>query len=1131
VDIKVLGPTELVVDGAPRSLGGPRQRAVLVDLALHARHVVTMSELVEDLWGSSPPGSAGHTVENYVSRLRRALHVEGIPGVLVSGGSGYRLNVSPEQVDALRFGELASRGTAALDRGDAPAAAGLLSAALALWRGAALADVQDSVFAPLGARRLESDRLAAFECLTEARLILGQHREVVSELERAVALDPYRERFHAQLMVALYRSGRQADALAAYQGARARLAGDLGLEPSRELRELERAILVQAPELDVPDPGRQMAVGFRAEPSVKTGVEVEEPADRPSPHVPGPRHPPLNNRRAAALAAVVALVAAAAVATLLRGSTPLAAATVGLSEVTTGGIARSIPLPGAPGSAFSAEGSVWVTSPVAHALYRVDPATGSTDDVVAVGAGAGAVVAAGSDIWVANTLDGTLSRVSTATDGVVQTVEVGPEPTGLAVGDGSVWVADASASTLTAVNATSGLPTSTLPLGSPPFGVAFGAGSVWVSSPGDNNVTRVQPGGGSNVEISVGAGPTAITYGLGSVWVADQLDGTVSRIDPGTDSVVAETPVGNGPDAIAIAGGYVWVANRVSSTVTRIDPATNSAELPVPLKDEPVALTSFHDRLWVATGEPIAGVAEGGTLRVVSTAPEPSIDPDFIYPNLPYQFAEGTYDGLMNYNQVGGSDGLQVVPDLALAMPSVTSGGTTYTFVLRHGIRYSNGALVRPEDFRRAIERALVLNASDGFFLDGIVGASSCGRGRPCNLDRGITVSDNAGTITFHLVGPDADFLYKLTFEFTAPVPPGTPWHDVGSHPVPSTGPYMIGHFVPDREVEFVRNPYFHVWSTAAQPPGVPDRIIWTYGASVPAEVREVEQGKADWEFDTVPDPAELIAEYPGQVHVNPTLSVSWAWFNVTVPPFNDLRVRQAVNLAVNRGQYVTDMGGPVSGTVTCQILPPGIPGYRPYCPFTADPGPAGNWVGPNMALAKKLVAESGTKGLRVVVWGHQWDEPTTAFVVSVLNELGYRASSVTTTDTIYAATVNNSANRTQAGDSLWAADYPSASEFFEFHFACSGFRLDDAFATIHANFFCNPNIDRQMKAANQEDASEPAEADARWAEIDRELTDAAVWVPLEVPNEVDFMSARVSNYQYNPVFGVLLDQLSVRVN
>jgi ABC-type oligopeptide transport system substrate-binding subunit len=166
---------------------------------------------------------------------------------------------------------------------------------------------------------------------------------------------------------------------------------------------------------------------------------------------------------------------------------------------------------------------------------------------------------------------------------------------------------------------------------------------------------------------------------------------------------------------------------------------------------------------------------------------------------------------------------------------------------------------------------------------------------------------------------------------------------------------------------------------------------------------------------------------------------------------------------------------------------------------------------------------------MRVVIWGHLWDEPTSAFIVSVLRELGYRASIVTRSDAVYVATVNNSANHIQGGASQWAADYPSASEFFELHFACSGVRLDDAAATIHSNFFCNPNIDRQMRAANQEEATNAAEADASWATIDREVTDAAVWAPLAVLNEVDFMSARVSNYQYNFVFGVLLDQLSVR--
>jgi YVTN family beta-propeller protein len=1085
-----------------------------------------MSQLIDDLWGDSPPYSAGHTVETYVSRLRRVLHIEGQPSLLVTGGSGYLLNVAPENVDALHFGELAARGRTALERGDALAAEDLLSDALALWRGAALADIQDSVFAPAAARRLENDRVAALESLMDARLLLGEHRELVSELERAIALDPYRERFHAQLMLALYRSGRQADALAAYQIARTRLTEDLGIDPGRELRELERAILLQAQELDAPSRGRQLAVLPPSPPR----AGKDGPSDtviRP----PGLRRRALRSWRVRtlSLAAVPVLVAAVAVPMLTK-SAPPGVSTTGLNELTAvGSLARNISLPSEPGSALSADGSVWVTSPVAHALYRLDPVTGSTEDTVMVGAGAGAITATGSDLWVANTLDGTVSRVSSATDGVVQTVFVGPEPTGLAVGDGSVWVADASASTLTRINATSGVRESTEPLGSPPFGVAFGAGSVWLSSPGDNNVTRVEPGGGPNAEISVGAEPTAIAFGLGSVWVANALDGTVSRIDPATDSVVAEIPVGDGPDALTISDGSLWVANRVSSTVTSVDAVTNSAGVPVPVKEDPAGLAAFRGRIWAATGAPAGGFAKGGTLRIVSSEPQPTIDPALTYPESPYQFFEGTYDGLMNYDQVGGSDGLQVVPNLALAMPSVTSGGTVYSFVLRPGIRYSNGRLVRPEDFRRAIERVFELNATAAFFLDGIVGANSCHSGQPCNLDRGITVSDSADAVIFHLVGPDPDFLYKLTFEFTAPVPPGTPTHDVGTHPVPSTGPYMVDHYVPGREVEFVRNPYFHMWSAAAEPAGVPDCIIWTFGASIPTEVTEIEKGQADWTYDAVPDVAGLIARYPTQVHVNPTLAFDYAAFNVRVAPFNDPRVRQAFSLAANRSQMVADLGGPNAAVPTCQFLPPGMPGYEPYCPFTVDPTAGGNWVGPDLAAARELVAESGTKGMRVVVWGHLWTEPISAFVVAVLRELGYRASMVTRTDQVLSALVNNSRNDIQATDAGWVADYPAASDFFDVSFRCSSFRLNDPAATRNGDFFCDPAIDRLMDTADAEEATDPAEASATWARVDREVTDAAPWVPLVSLNWDDFLSARVSNYQYNPVFGVLLDQLSVR--
>ena len=154
---------------------------------------------------------------------------------------------------------------------------------------------------------------------------------------------------------------------------------------------------------------------------------------------------------------------------------------------------------------------------------------------------------------------------------------------------------------------------------------------------------------------------------------------------------------------------------------------------------------------------------------------------------------------------------------------------------------------------------------------------------------------------------------------------------------------------------------------------------------------------------------------------------------------------------------------------------------------------------------------------------------PTGEFMVSVLRELGYRASMITAPQSVVMADTNDSRRRVQATDGGWIADYPSASDFFDLYFRCSSFRLADPAATRNGSFFCDPGIDRLMDAADQQETTDPTQAATTWAEVDREVTDAAPWVPLVNLTLVDFLSARVSNYQYNPAFGVLLDQLLIR--
>jgi YVTN family beta-propeller protein len=1131
MEIRLLGAVEASADGIALPLGGPRQRAVLADLALHAGQLIAADRLIDDLWGERPPASAKHTLETYVSRLRHVLNTSGAASLpLVTRPGGYLLDAAPECVDAGQFRDLAARGSDASDHGDASGAVLLLSSAVQLWRGAALADVQDAPFAVLAAQRLEEERLIASEKLVEVRLALGRHRELVPELEALIAGAPYREGFHAQLMLALYRSGRQAEALAAFGRARDLLAGELGIEPGRELRQLQRAVLQQAPELE---PGTEAAG--------RALLPAAAPASRPVDHPPGgsPVRGPVSLRRGrarrwAAAATAVGLAAAVGLPVLLATGQARGGVLVdGVGEVTAaGGIGRSLALPDPPGAAAAADGSVWVTSPEGDVVYRIDPDTASITQTIPVGAGPSAITAAGPDIWVANTLAGTVSRINPVVNQVVQTIGVGTEPTGIASGGGSVWVADAAASTLSVLSPVSGQLTATIALPSPPFGVAFGAGSVWVTSPQDNSVTRVDPRSGQpGQQIPVGAGPTAITFGFGSVWVANGLDSTVSRVDPGTDTVAATIPAGDGPDALAIAGDSVWAADRLASALTRISAGSGSPAPMIPVGAGPVALAADGGEVWVAAGPPASSPPAGGTLRVVTAIPPTSIDPALLYPWAQAQFSDATYDTLVTFQKTGGSSGLQLVPDLALAMPAVTADGTVYTFSLRPGLRYSTGQPVRPQDFRYAIERVLDLNPTAASFLDGIAGATDCVPGKLCNLDGGVTVNDSADTVTFRLTAPDPDFLDKLAFEFTAPVPSYIPARDIGTDPVPGTGPYVITRYVPGRQVVFARNRYFREWSAAAQPDGSPDRIVWTFGTSLTAEITQIETGQADWTDDTLPGVAGLAAQFPGQVHISPLPEIVYTAFNTRAAPFDDPDVRRAFSLAADRSRFAALLGGPDLAVPTCQILPPGIPGYQPYCPFTADASASGTWVGPDLAAARSLVAASGTKGMRVTVWTDDAppDGTTAAFTVSVLRELGYRASLHIASHAAVVQAADDSRLGIQVTDGVWYADYPSASDFFDVFFRCSAFRLADPAATRNGAFYCNPAADQLMNQADSQQATDPAQAGATWAAVDRIVTSDAPWVTLANLNNIDFLSTRVTSYQYNPFLGVLLDQLQIR--
>jgi YVTN family beta-propeller protein len=675
----------------------------------------------------------------------------------------------------------------------------------------------------------------------------------------------------------------------------------------------------------------------------------------------------------------------------------------------------------------------------------------------------------------------------------------------------------------------------TVAVGGSPTGVAVGADAVWVSDQAGGRLVRIDPQIDQVTQpINVGTGPGAIAVGYRSVWVANTLDGTVSRIDPQTNEVTATIPVGDGPTGIAVGAGGVWVANQYAGTLARIDPVADAVVRTIRVGNQPQGLAIAGGLVWVGAQAYGAG-HRGGTLAVLVNGPFGSLDPDGNGGSLAsYLTTSITNDGLTAFKHVGGPDGAQVVPDLAISLPAPTDGGKIYTFQLRPGIRYSNRTLVRPEDIRYGLERDFKL-AAQVQLADAIVGGAYCEYHDPaagparCDLSRGIVPDDGADTVTFHLVAPDPELLEQLATPAAVAVPATTPDHDVGSHPIPATGPYEIATDSP-REVRLIRNPYFHEWSRASQPEGYPNQIIWKIGASPETEVTAVERGSADYTLDGVPPDrlGEAHTQFASQLHVNPNDVTIQLMLNTRVAPFNDLRVRRALNYAVDRARVARLLGQ--ASQPTCQLLPPYIQGYSPYCPYTLDPR-ANVWSAANLAKARALIAASGTRGTPITIWntpGYLTDFTATArYFASLLRRLGYptRIKTVAGND---AGQFWKPASRVQAEFGVLTPTYPGASQFFLFT-SCQTFKPQAGAFNFNPTELCDPQLDATVQTAlDAEEANSPAAVDL-WARADQEITDQAPFVELATPKINDLVSQRVGNYQYNAAFGILLDQLWVR--
>ncbi len=903
---------------------------------------------------------------------------------------------------------------------------------------------------------------------------------------------------------------------------------DLGEHQLKDLDEPERLYQLIAPGLqeDFPPLKAAAAPPFEGREGELAEAAVEELARRW-------RRP---GRRVLVLATFAAAVVGAALGVLLTqggGSTANASVkpnAVGVIDFRSGKVAAQIPVGLGPSGVAVGRDAIWVANASDNSVSRIDPSTNDVRQTVQVGDGPAGVAISPNAVWVANGLDGTVSRIDPQTSQVVQTIRVGSGPSGISYGEKAVWVANSADGTVSRIDANGGRVTKTLPAAVGASGISVGFHRVWIVSPPSGNVVVLDPRSGQAVQrIGVGVDPDAVAVGTGSVWVTNRADGTVSKIDPHGGAVTDTIRVGRGPSGIAAGPGEIWVANG-GGTLSRIDSSSDRITKTVRIVNLPQGLAVAPNGVYVAVRS-TGREHRGGALAILVSFPPDSIDPALSYSPSGWAILNTTYDGLVGFRRVGGVEGTQLVPDIAVSLPTPADGGKTYTFELRPGIRYSSGKLVQPEDFRRAIERLFELG-SNGAGYYGIVGADRCVKGKSCDLARGIVTDRGSRTVIFRLAAPDPDFLTKLALTFAFPVPAGTPSRDVGTHPVPATGPYRIAAYRKKSEtLRLVRNRFFHQWSADARPQAYPDAISWSwrFKLDASAEVRAVRRGTAGAALGLAPPLSKrqldvLATRYPSQLHMSTQFQTSFFFLNTRAPPFDDIRVRRAVNDAFDREAFTLLLGR--ASAPTCQILPPNFPGYKRTCPYLAD--------GAGLDRARRFVRSSGTAGAAVRVWVPAPIADQGRFMVSVLDSLGYRAHGKVIPVgrsglDPYFGKVMDSRVGAQIGYLSWGADFPSAVGFIPPMLSCASFLRASPEQSSNASEFCDRSIDTQMDRAIAVQAQDPAAAALLWQRIEREILAQAPLVPTSNARNVDFVSKRVGNYQYNPQWGVLLDQLWVK--
>jgi len=509
------------------------------------------------------------------------------------------------------------------------------------------------------------------------------------------------------------------------------------------------------------------------------------------------------------------------------------------------------------------------------------------------------------------------------------------------------------------------------------------------------------------------------------------------------------------------------------------------------------------------------GGKEGGTLNATYASFPDYLDPQLSYTQEGWTAMADVYIPLLTYTHAEGTEGSEVIPGLAKELPKISNGGKTYTLFLRPGLKYSNGQPVKASDFPYAVERCFKLNSGGSVFYTSIVGAQKFAETKQGGIP-GIKANDKTGEIKIELEKPRGTFENELGLMFVAPIPKGTPMEDLSANPPPGTGPYTITKSQPGRGWEYARNPYWAKANEQAMPDyprGHVDAAKITIVRNPDTQVNDVEQGKYDWMEN--PPPASRYAQvkekFEGtQFKVVPTISTYYFWMNVTQPPFNDPKVRQAVNYAIDPAALERIYAGQIKATH--QILPDGMPGHK-----TLDLYPH------SMSKAKKVLEEANPSDKNITVWTDTESPNKEAgeYYEGVLAQLGFNTTlKEINADNYFTVIGNLSTPNLDTGWSDSFQDYPHPNDFFQPLLAG-----ESILKTNNGNFaqINEPELNKEITKLREEQLG--PEQEKSYSELDKKYMELAPWAPYGQRTLSTFVSSAINleSVIFSPTFGQYL--------